>query len=287
MQAAASGQVQIGMAPSSSVLLAASHGVKIKIVAALGYQDDWDLIVSNKSSYTSFAQMKGATFGVNAIGAVTDIVLHVLAQRYNFTIGRDIYEAPVGGFQVELAALVTNKTQGFFWTADQAELIQYHGYGRILLDMSSILPYFDVGTIFASDSLIAQQPNVVTNIIQGEVNSQEYLKANQSFADEMAANYLGVPNVVAQTLVNDTLNTPSYYLLNGSITPLVTQIMNYQRSLLIQLNVSNNLLQVNQIYTMQFVPVSPENTLPSLNILPETYPVIIPADVVELQNILW
>lgn len=183
MQAAASGQVQIGMAPSSSVLLAASHGAKIKIVAALGYQDDWDLIVSNKSSYTSFAQMKGATFGVNAIGAVTDIVLHVLAQRYNFTIGRDIYEAPIGGLQAELAALVTNKTQGFFWTADQAELIQYHGAGRILLDMSSILPYFDVGTIFASDSLIAQQPNVVTNIIQGEVNSQEYLKANQSFAD--------------------------------------------------------------------------------------------------------
>lgn len=285
MQAAASGQVQIGFAPFSGVLQAESHGAKIKVVATESLQDDWVLIVSNKSTYTSFAQMKGATIGVNAIGAVTDIVLHVLAQHYNFTVGQDIKEAPIGGLQAELAALVTNQTQGFFWTVDQAELIQSSGNGRILLSMDSILPDFSVGTIFASDSMIANQPNLVTKIIQGEVNSMANLLANQSFAVQMAVNYLGLPTAVAQSVVNQTVNRSSYYLLNASVNPSVIRTMNLQRSLLVQLNISSSasLLQVNQTYTTQFVPMTPQNVSPSLSLLPASYLAISSAEVLELE----
>lgn len=244
-------------------MIAATNGAPFKSVGVNLQQADMVLIVANNSKYTSPNQLKGATIGVTSLGSLTDIMFHVLAKQYNFTIGTDLHELALGGFQAQLAALTTNHTQGFFWTYDQGYALENKGAGRILVFMSSLLPSWITETMYASNSMITNHPDLVKKVLQGWYNAVAYMKSNESFAVQMTEQYMSVPASVATQIVKQAFFSSGNFSSSGQFTADAIQSMNYVRNLMISLNITSNILPVSQYYTTQFVPVTPQNVKPT------------------------
>lgn len=267
MQGVSAGEVSIGEASYVGELNAISKGVPIKAVAMGLQQADMILIVGNNSHYTDASQLKGATIGVTTAGSATDMMFHLLAQHYNYTIGTDIHELAVGGLTAQLAALTTNKTQGFFWTYETGYQLQTKGDAKILLFMSSIIPNWAENTIYATNSLISSNPTLVQKVLQGVYNAIAYMTANKTYATVEAEQYLGLTPAAANLTMNEAFSS-GQFSTNGAFDPAIVSGMNTARSLMLALNISSSLVPVDQSYTTQFVPVTAQNVSPSLMAIP-------------------
>lgn len=263
MKAVAAGQIQFGSTGLEGGLIAASNGASFKTVAVSLEQADMVLIVANNSKYSSPSQLKGATIGVTSLGSLTDIMFHILAKQYNFTIGTDIHESALGGFQPQLAALTTNHTQGFFWTYDQGYALGNKGTGRILLFMSSLLPSWITETLYASNNMISSHADIVKKVLQGWFNAVAYLKSNRTYSIQMTSQYMNVPSSVAAQIVDQAFSAPGAFSNDGQFTSDAVNAMTYVRNLMISLNITNNILPISQYYITQFVPVTTQNVKPT------------------------
>ncbi len=271
MQAVSSGQVQIGEASYVGELNAISKGVPIKAIAMGLQQADMVLIVSNTSKYTDPSQLKGATIGVTTAGSATDMMFHLLAAHYNFTIGTDIKELTAGGLTSQLAALTTNKTQGFFWTYETGYQLQTSGDARILLFMNTIIPNWAENTIYATNSLISQNPTLVKKVLQGVYNALAYMETNKTYAVQMAEQYMSLSPQAANKTMTEAFAS-GQFSTDGNFTSQIIGGMNLARTLMLNLNISSSLVPVNQSFTTQFVPITPQNVSPSPSaILPRLF----------------
>ncbi len=263
MQAVSAGEVSIGEASYVGELNAISKGVPIKAVAMGLQQADMILIVANTSHYTSANQLKGATIGVTTAGSATDMMFHLLAQHYNFTIGTDIHELAVGGLTAQLAALTTNKTQGFFWTYETGYQLQALGDAKILLFMNTIIPNWAENTIYATNNLISSNPTLIQKVLQGIYNAIAYMQANQTYAIAEAQQYLSLTPQAANQSITEAFST-GQFSTDGMFTQAIIGGMNTARSLMLELNVSSSLVPVTQSFTTQFVPVTAQSVAPSM-----------------------
>ncbi|MCL5068873.1 MAG: ABC transporter substrate-binding protein [Thaumarchaeota archaeon] len=263
MKAVTAGQIEFGSTGLEGGLIAATNGAPFKSIAVSLQQADMVLIVANNSKYTSASQLKGATIGVTSLGSLTDIMFHVLAKQYNFTIGTDLHESALGGFQAQLAALTTNHTQGFFWTYDEGYALQDKNAGKILLFMSSLLPSWITETLYASNNMITNHPDLVKKVVQGWFNAVAYMKSNRTYAIQMTEQYMSVSAPVAAQVVDRAFFSAGNFSSNGQFTTDAIQSINYVRNLMISLNITNNVMPVDQYYTTQFVPVAGQNIKPT------------------------
>ena len=263
MQAVSAGEVSIGEASFVGELNAISKGVPIQAVAMGLQQADMILIVSNTSHYTSASQLKGATIGVTSSGSATDMMFHLLAQHYNFTIGTDIHEQALGGLTAQLAALTTNQTQGFFWTYETGYQLQGLGDAKILLFMNTIIPNWAENTIYATNSLISSNPQLIQKVLQGIYNALAYMQANQTYAVQQAEQYMSLSPQAANQSIQEAFSI-GQFSTDGVFTQAIIGGMNTARSLMLQLNISSSLVPVTQAFTTQFVPVTAQSVSPSM-----------------------
>ncbi|HZW57965.1 MAG TPA: ABC transporter substrate-binding protein [Nitrososphaerales archaeon] len=267
MQAVATGEVQMGSASPVGQLIATSHGTAMTAVAVNLPQADMTVIVQNSSKYTDPSQLKGATIGVTSLGSYTDLMAHVLANHYNFTLGTDIHEAALGGLQAQLAALTTSKTQAFIWTYDEAYVLQSKGDAKILFFMSSILPVWPAECYYATNSLISSNPTLVHKVLQGLTNAVAYMKSNKTYAIQVTTQYLGVSSTVAGQIVDKAFFGNSSFSSDGQFTPQIVDALNVLRTTMLNLNVSSNLIPISQYYTSQFVPLTAQSVSPQASII--------------------
>ncbi len=263
IQGVASGEISLGETAYSGQIQALSKGVPIQAVAVALQPSDMVLIVANNSHYTDASQLKGATIGVTSAGSATDMMFHLLASHYNFTIGTDIHELAVGGLTAQLAALTTNKTQAFFWTYETGYQLQTLNDAKILLFMNTVIPNWEENIIFATSSLISSNPTLIHKVLQGISNAVAYMAANRTYAIQQAENYLSLNPQAANLTITETFSA-GMFSTDGSFTSQALNGMSIVRSLMLQLNVSSSLVPVNQSYTTQFVPVPPQSVSPTL-----------------------
>ncbi|MDG6995670.1 MAG: ABC transporter substrate-binding protein [Nitrososphaerota archaeon] len=263
MKAVASGQLQIGITGVEGGLIAATTGAKFETVAIGFPQADMSVVVLKNSTYTDPAQLRGATIAVNALGGLEDIMVHILASHYNMTLGKDIHEVAVGSVPAEIASLVSNKVQAIMIGYAQGYILEYKGAGRILTLMSSIVPSnWMTETLYASDALISNHPDLVKKVLQGWFNAVGYLKSNETYAVQMTSQYMNVPSSVAQKIVGQAFFGPGNFSSNGQFTSQAIAALNYVRTTMLGLNITSNIIPVSQYYTTQFVPVSQQNVAP-------------------------
>ncbi|MDG7001146.1 MAG: ABC transporter substrate-binding protein [Nitrososphaerota archaeon] len=260
MQAAASGQINVGEASYGGELLAESHGIGIKVVSVAMPEPDMVVIVAKNSSYTNPNQLSGATVATTSSGSVTDIMFHIFAAHFNYTIGKNIYEI-TPGYSGQLAALEAGKVQAIVDAYDTAYALEAAGAGRILYNMSAIVPQWLENAVYASNSLISSNPSAIQNLLQGMYNAEAYIRSNNTWGVQVAMQYLHLNSTVAQEDVSALLS-PGILSSNGLFTTQVINGMSYERSQMLALNVSSTLIPANQSYVTQFVPITVQNQEP-------------------------
>ena len=264
MEAVAAGQIQFGSTGEIGSLISASQGTKFQAIAMNLAQADMVLYTLNSSKYTSCSQIKGATIAITSLGSLNDIMVRILAQRYNWTVGKNIFELSLGAFPAKYAALVANKTQVEIDSYDLVYSLEAKTGIRVLCDMSTILPNWVTEVLYASNNMISNHPNTVRKVLQGYFNAVNYCRANETYCAQMTAQYEKTTISVARQIDNRAFLGPGGFSTNGTFTTQNINAMNYERSLMLSLNISNSLIPVSQYYTTQFTPISPQNVSPEM-----------------------
>ena len=204
MQALAAGSIDIalGGGPAFATIV---KGVPMKAVAAEANAPNTILLVVLKDGpVQSVDDLKGRTVSVSTAGSLT----YWLTQQLSVAQGwgdNGIKIAPLGSSETQIAALKTHQIDGV--TTDGVTVYRFMetGDGRILVKFGDRIKDFHVHVIYASDSLIAGNPEALKGFLAGWFETIAYMRDHRQQTIDIAVKQTGVSPAVAAASYDDTM----------------------------------------------------------------------------------
>ena len=112
---------------------------------------------------------------------------------------------PLGAAAAQIAALKTKQIDGVTTDSVTVYNIVEEGSGRILVKFGDSVKDFHVHVIYASDKLIAGNPEGLKAFLAGWMETIRFMGDNKDKAIELAAKATGVSKAVATEGYNDTM----------------------------------------------------------------------------------
>ncbi len=140
MQAASSGQIQMGIGSTAIIIQSMASGVPIVMVGPQFQYPDFLLAVNANSTITNISQLKGGSIAAVGPTSVQVLLIYALAKAENWTVGKDIKIAIIPGLSAEIAALKTGAIQALAWTAEVTYTLAEKNQVRILANFGQFIP---------------------------------------------------------------------------------------------------------------------------------------------------
>jgi len=204
MQALAAGSIDIalGGGPAFATIV---KGVPMKAVAAEANAPNTILLVVLRDGpVQSVDDLKGRTVSVSTAGSLTYWLTQQLSVAQGW--GDDgIKIAPLGSSETQIAALRTHQIDGV--TTDGVTVYRFMetGDGRVLVKFGDRIKDFHVHVIYASDSLIAGNPEALKAFLAGWFETIAYMRDHRQQTIDIAVKHTGVSPAVAAASYDDTM----------------------------------------------------------------------------------
>ncbi len=248
--AISNGEVSIGMDNVFSVEHFIQAGLPLKIVAQVTSVNDFVIIQGNKTNYRSPSAMNNAKIGVTSVPGLTD----ALASNFGKNNSITVTPVPLGGLSGQVAGLTQNNTQAFVWTFEEGYNLGILHQGSIVANLSSYYPQWKTEmVIFATTSMIQNQPSVVKNVLKSIFQALNGIKNSQGQAATFLQNFENLQPAAATESIARAVTLYSY---DGTIDP--TGIA-YGISFAVSSGIiptGSTVPNATSTYTTQFTPVS-------------------------------
>lgn len=228
-QALTAGTVQIGLG-SGPALAFLAKGVPAKAVGALGGRPyNICLVIATNSGIKSIQGLKGKQIGVTTLGSLSHWLVLETSRRYGWKGADALVPVPLGSQRAQLAALIRGQIAGYITTSVEGFTDVLDGRGYIALDYGDMLESFITHVCFASDDLIARNPDAVRRFLLGWQETIGYMRTHKDESVKRIATLLNLkPEVVAKsypyemaTLSTDfAFNPQALAVLSRSFTDL-------------------------------------------------------------------
>ena len=165
-QALIAGSIDIAMGAGTDLVFIAKGAPEKSIAAMAGPPNNMAMIVAAKGPIKSVADLKGKRVGVSTVGSLT----YWLAQQLSIRQGwgpNGLQIVSVGGMQGEAAGLIDGNLQGGVGSLEGGLEMADKGEGRILLMFGDFVHPFLAHAIFATDKMIAQNPDQIRRFLKG------------------------------------------------------------------------------------------------------------------------
>lgn len=179
MQGLVSGSADMYLGGGTDLAFEAK-GVPITAVAALaGPPLLLCIIVPYDSPIKTTDDLKGKTFQVSSKGSTTDWLVRKLADVKGW--GPDgITTVALGGqIAAQIAALKTHQVDAIVGTSSLAFELEERKEGRLLVPTADYVKDFLLHAIFATNTLIAQDPDTVRGFLKGWFQSIAFMRAHR------------------------------------------------------------------------------------------------------------
>jgi len=204
MQALTAGSIDIalGGGPAFATIV---KGVPMKAVAAEANAPNTIMLVVLKDGpVQAVDDLKGRTVSVSTAGSLTYWLTQQLSVAQGW--GDDgIKIAPLGASEAQIAALKTHQIDGV--TTDSVTVYKFMetGDGRILVKFGERIKDFHVHVIYASDSLIAGNPEALKAFLAGWFETIAYMRDHRQQTIDIAVKHTGVSPAVAAASYDDAM----------------------------------------------------------------------------------
>jgi len=190
-------QLSLGSGPGLGFL---AKGVPAKGVAAYANAPlSMGVAVRADSAAQSFADLKGLRMGVTTVGSLSDWLTQRLALDQGWA-NTDIVSVPVGGAPSTRAAMETDQIDAAMIALEVAYQLENEGEWRVIGQASDYVDEFITHVVFATDDVIANNPDLVKRFLTGLWETLDWMKANKDEAVAITANVLQIPpEVIART----------------------------------------------------------------------------------------
>jgi len=194
--------IALGGGPAFAVV---AKGARMKAVAALADAPNTILLVVDKDApIKTVADLKGKKVSVSTTGSLTYWLTMQLSIAQGWgPNGIDI--TPLGAAAAQVAALKTHQIDGV--TTDSVTVYQLveQGGGRVLAKFGDSVKDFHVHVIYASDKLMANDPDGLKAFLAGWFEAIRFMRDHKDRAIEIAAKATGVSKAVATNGYDDTM----------------------------------------------------------------------------------
>jgi NitT/TauT family transport system substrate-binding protein len=195
--AADSLDIALGSGPAMAFI---AKGAPTKAIAVMGNAPlDLTIVVRPDGPKTA-AELKGKKVSVSTVGGLTYWLTSETSRQQGWgPNGIDI--APMGSMQPQIAALERGDIDGVVTDISTALELERLGKARILTRFGQIVKDFHVHIIYATDKLIASNPDTVRAFLKGWFESIAFMRNHKSESVTIATQVIGK---------DDTINGKTY-----------------------------------------------------------------------------
>lgn len=184
-QAMAAGALDIALGAGPDLAFVAKGAPEIGVAAMAGPPLFLGIIVGYDSPIKTAADLKGKRIGVPN-GALLQWLTRRLMQNEGWG-PNDLTQVTVGGdWPSEIAPLVTHQIDAVESAAALGFQLETTKQGRLLMTTADIVHVFLQHVIFASDKLVASNPDDVRRFLKAWFETVAFMKANKAETVELA-----------------------------------------------------------------------------------------------------
>ena len=211
--------IALGGSPSFAAIV---KGAPMKAVAAFsGAPNIIMLVVLKDGPLKTVDDLKGRTVSVSGAGSLTYWLTQQLSHRLGF--GDDgIKITPLGASEAQIAALMTHQIDGTTTDSVTVEKFVEAGQGRILVKFGDYFPDFVTSCVYASNALIANNPDALRAFLAGWFETIAYMRDHRAAVVDITVKQIGVSAGVAGAIYDDTMPTMS---LDGRFNPKALDLL--------------------------------------------------------------
>jgi ABC-type nitrate/sulfonate/bicarbonate transport system substrate-binding protein len=225
-----------------------SKGIPAMAVAEMyGAPANMCIIVAPNSPIKNVRDLKGKTVSVSSAGSLTDWLVHETAREQGWGPA-GITSLEMGAVEPRIIAMDNGQTQGTLVDLSVGYRSEEAKEGRVLMSFGFI-KHFITHAIFASDSTIADHPDVVERFLKGWFMTVAYAKTHKTETVNSAAAALHQSKAVIARLYDEELPGLSN---DGTFD---AQSVATVASSLKELGIMDTVPDPKTLYTSKFTPV--------------------------------
>ncbi len=249
IQAVVAGSIDVALA-SGATLAYVPKGAPLTGVAALsGPPAILVLVVRPDGSITSIDQLRDRTVAVTNLGSLTDWAVSQIAAHENWPASA-IKRVSVGDTPARIATLKTGAADAAVIDLAAALDLQQRGDARILINFGDLIAKFQNQIIYASDKLIATNPEAVRNFNGAWFETLGYARTHKSDTVVFAQQELAVSADVAGR-VYEALMPGGFFSKDGRFDPDVLKVMSQS---FVDMKLVDHDIDLSQYVTDKFLP---------------------------------
>ncbi len=229
----------------------AGKGVPAHAVAALASEPrNMALVVTNNSTVKSIDDLKGKRIGVTTAGALTDWLARRLAASKGWG-GDGVEVVPLGDMRSRLAAMRSGELQASVNSIEEGLNLQANGEGKVLATFGDAVPDFHTHVIFAADSIIQKNPDLVKRFLRAWFRTAAFMRDNRAATVASVAKTMNVPEKVVDAAYDEEIRMLSQ---DGAFSAKAIEVI---RSSLKDLGIIDVAPEASQMYAPGFAQMKP------------------------------
>jgi ABC-type nitrate/sulfonate/bicarbonate transport system substrate-binding protein len=247
-QALTAGGIDVAVGSGPGLGFRAKGVPAIGVAAMYGPPSNLALTVAANSPIKTVADLKGKRIGVTTAGSLTDWLTRELSRQQGW--GSDgIKVEALGSAQARLAAMSRGELDGVVIESANGFELEEQGKGRNILLFGDIAQHFYTHVIFASDAMIAKQPELLKRFLRGWFKTIAFMRANKDFTVKSEMKTVDVRESVAARIYDTQIGS---FSSDGAWDPVAIDVI---RNSLKDLGILDRVPDAKSIYNDQFVPV--------------------------------
>ena len=188
VKAVIAGEVLLGAAGSTDILVFREAGMPLKMVATHTEGNHFTLNVA--PDVKTGAELKGKAIGVTSVGATTWVFARLFAREQGWDPDKDVKIVGLGGLDAQLAALSRKEIHAFVW-GDGGAVMQLAGKSRVLTRLDAVTPKWISQIQYVSEDGIRRHGDAIRKSMRAIFQALRFMKDQPSEAAELVAKKIG------------------------------------------------------------------------------------------------
>ena len=238
--------IGIGSGPGMAFI---AKGVPAKAVAAMyGVPRNMAVMVGYDSDIKTVDDLKGKKLGCTTVGSLT----HWIGDRINAVKGwgsSGIEVVAIGGMPPARAAIKTHQIDGYIGALETGYSLEEAKEWRVITTATPFVDHFITHVLFATNAIIAKNPQAVRAFLEGWFETIAFMKANKEKSVEISAKVLGLSPAVVSRTYDEQIG---YFSTDGTFDPNAVAAL---KKSYIDMGLLKDIPDDKALFTTQFVPV--------------------------------
>jgi NitT/TauT family transport system substrate-binding protein len=188
VKAVIAGEVLLGAAGSTDILVFREAGMPLKMVATHTEGNHFTFNVA--PDVGNVAELKGKSIGVTSVGATTWVFARMVAKAQGWDPDRDVKIVGLGGLNAQLAALSRKEIHAFVW-GDGGAVTQLAGKSKVLMRLDKVTPRWISQVQYVSEDGIKKQGDDIRKVMKGVFSAIKFMTEHTNDAAEIVAKKIG------------------------------------------------------------------------------------------------